>query len=76
MILPRFDFVEPSSIQETISLLAQNSGKAKIIAGGTDLSVNMKKKLVKPELLISTDRIGELKEILPMSGNGLRIGSP
>ncbi len=75
MILLRFNFVQPFSIQETISLLAQNSGKAKIIAGGTDLLVNMKKKLVKPELLISMDKIDELKETLPTRGNGLKIGS-
>ena len=47
MILPRFELVEPASVKEACAILRQADGKARVIAGGTDLLVNMKKKLLK-----------------------------
>lgn len=40
MRLPKFDYVEPASIEEASSILLDDP-KAKILAGGTDLLVNM-----------------------------------
>lgn len=74
MILPKFEFQEPTSIQAACSILEQNSGKAKVIAGGTDLLVNLKKKLGKPEVLISLDKIAEMKGLSYSDDRGLRIG--
>ena len=42
MILPRFELVEPSSVSEACDIL-RHDGNSKVIAGGTDLLVNMKK---------------------------------
>jgi carbon-monoxide dehydrogenase medium subunit len=49
-------------------------GNARPLAGGTDLLVNMKKKLLAPENLISLDRIDSLKDINMFDG-GLSIGA-
>lgn len=75
MILPSFEFIEPTSVKQVCSALHQSTGKAKVIAGGTDLLVNMKKKLIKPEAIISLAKISRLKEISYSDGNGLKMGS-
>jgi len=42
MQLPRFEYLRPKTIGEALSGLAQSDRKVKILAGGTDLLVNMK----------------------------------
>ena len=41
--LPRFEYVQPNSIDEALYLLATHKGEAKLIAGGTDLLPKMKR---------------------------------
>jgi len=74
MILPTFEFHEPASIGEACELMARHGGKARPLAGGTDLLVNMKKKVLKPERLVSLGRIPELLQ-LERSNGTLWIGA-
>lgn len=74
MLLPKFDFHEPTTLKEACQILAQYGTKAKLIAGGTDLMVNMKKKILSPEQVVSISRIAELKK-LDTSGDSIRIGA-
>jgi carbon-monoxide dehydrogenase medium subunit len=62
MLLPSFDFHEPASIDEACEILATYGPKAKLVAGGTDLMVNMKKKILAPEHIVC------LSKIAPMHG--------
>lgn len=73
MLLPRFDFHEPTTIDEACRALAELDGEARAIAGGTDVIVNMKKRLLSPKHLVSLSRIPDLQEISPENG-GLMIG--
>ncbi|MBI5968649.1 MAG: xanthine dehydrogenase family protein subunit M [Deltaproteobacteria bacterium] len=70
----KFEFFSPSSLVEALGLLKQHGAKAKLIAGGTDLVVQMKEKLVTPERVINLLNVPEL---MGMSENGksLRIGA-
>jgi 4-hydroxybenzoyl-CoA reductase subunit beta len=64
MRLPRFQFVAPESVGEAADVLAAASpGDAAIIAGGTDLIPNMKRRQQTPGTLIGLRRIGELRAI-------------
>ena len=74
MLLPKFDFHEPKTLKEACQILAEYGPKARIIAGGTDLMVNMKKKILSPEQVVSISRIPELKN-LDTSGDSIRIGA-
>jgi CO/xanthine dehydrogenase FAD-binding subunit len=74
MILPKFDFHEPRTLHEACQILAEYGTKAKLIAGGTDLMVNMKKKILSPQQVVSISRIEELKK-LDSSGDSIRIGA-
>ena len=38
----RFEYLEPTSLDEAIALLERHNGKAKILAGGTDIVVQMR----------------------------------
>ncbi len=74
MLLPKFDYHAPTTIDEAGALLNHYGVKAKILAGGTDLLVNLKKKLLSPEQVISLNKIEGLKEISLIQGEGVYIG--
>ncbi len=75
LILPRFDYLAPSSVDQACSLLAQYKGKVKVLAGGTDLLVSMKKREVNPQYLVSIKAIPDLDYIQYNPEGGLRIGA-
>ena len=74
MSLPSFEFHEPTSVTEACALLARHCGEARPIAGGTDLLVNMKKKVLSPGHLVSLGRLAELSR-LERSNGTLWIGA-
>lgn len=74
MLLPKFDYHAPASIEEASSLLGRFGAKAKCLAGGTDLLVNLKKKLLAPEQIISLNKIEGVAEASGQNGNGLSLG--
>lgn len=75
MILPRCEFLEPETIAEASAILRMSGGMASIIAGGTDLLVNMKKNQMQPASLISLSSLKELHYMHFDEKNGLDIGS-
>jgi carbon-monoxide dehydrogenase medium subunit len=75
MILPRCEFLEPETIAEASIMLNKGGGMASLIAGGTDLLVNMKKNLIKPVSLVSLASLSELNNINFNESDGLSIGS-
>lgn len=74
MILPKFEFHEPQSLEEAGEIMSNLKDKGRLLAGGTDLLVNMKKKIISPQHLVSLARIEALKEIESTNGH-LRIGA-
>jgi CO/xanthine dehydrogenase FAD-binding subunit len=74
--LPRFEYVQPKSIDEALSLLAQHKGKARPIAGGTDLLPKMKRREIKaPEYVIDLKALPNLDYITYDDKKGLSIGA-
>jgi 4-hydroxybenzoyl-CoA reductase subunit beta len=67
MRLPWFDFRAPRSIREAAEILAAEGPAAALIAGGTDLLPNMKRRQMAPKVLVSLRHIPELKA----NGRGL-----
>jgi len=72
--LPRFDYLGPETLDQTLDLLATHKDDAKILAGGTDLLVRMKKGLLKPKVLISLKALNELSYINKKDGC-IKIGA-
>ena len=66
------DYFEPQSVSEALSLLARYGDSARIIAGGTDVMVDMKYK-EEPGCLVNIKRIPGMASI-QQNGAALRIG--
>lgn len=71
----RFDYLEPHTLESAVRLLEEHKERAKILAGGTDLVVQMKARALKPEFVIHIGQIEELKGIAPGSDGGLWVGA-
>jgi len=56
-----FEYYCPSSLDETVKLLEQLGEKAALLAGGTDLIVNIKDDLESPSAVIDIKRVSELR---------------
>ena len=67
------DYFEPKTLREAVSLLARYGEKAKVIAGGTDVLVDMKFK-EEPLCLVNIKRIPGMSYIREEKGS-LRIGA-
>src|SRR5262249_54132306 len=55
--MPSLSFAAPTSVDEAVKILAGASGMAKVLAGGTDLLVQLRSGRLKPELIVDTKRI-------------------
>ena len=75
MRLPKFEYFAPKTIDEACSLLAQYKQQAKVVAGGTDLLVQMKSKEALPKCLINIRGITDQDYITHDGKEGLRIGA-
>jgi len=69
-----FDYSTPKSVDEVASLLAGQNGNAKILAGGTDLIVQLREGRRKAGLVIDIKHIPELTQVTYDGGTGLSIG--
>jgi 4-hydroxybenzoyl-CoA reductase subunit beta len=69
MRLPWFDYRAPKTLGEAARILAGEGSNATLIAGGTDLLPNMKRRQMAPSILVSVKNIPELKR------NGSAIGA-
>jgi xanthine dehydrogenase iron-sulfur cluster and FAD-binding subunit A len=66
-------YYTPTSIDETLRLLAEHGPAARVVAGGTDLLVELRQGTRKAEVLIDVSRVGGLDGITA-EGNVLRLG--
>jgi len=69
-----FAFVEPTSLEEVIRLLAAGQGQARLMAGGSDLLGELKDDVVSYARLVSLAGLEELRQIQE-EGGGLRLGA-
>lgn len=75
MRLRRFEYHTPRSLEEACRLLAEHSESASILAGGTDLLVDLKEETIFWDHLVSLKNITEVRGISFNVDTGLRIGA-
>ena len=69
-----FAYVSVTSTKDTLAVLGRARGKAKVMAGGTDLLGEMKENLISPEQIIGLKGIAGLNYV-KAEASGLRIGA-
>lgn len=72
--MKKFEYLKPTTLEEVFSLLEKHGERAKLIAGGTDVVVMIKKKQLAPDYVISLNNVAGLDSIAETNGT-LLIGS-
>jgi CO/xanthine dehydrogenase FAD-binding subunit len=70
----KFEFHAPGSLSEAYAFLDRYRGRARVLAGGTDLVPKLLRGAVAPEAVVSLRKIDELRVLSFEPGRGLAIG--
>ena len=73
--LPSFAFHAPKTVEEAAALLAEDPAGTKLVAGGTDLWPNLKRRHQSAKTVVSLRRIEAMHGICETPGGGLAIGA-
>ncbi len=68
------EYLMPTSLEEALAMLQEHQGQARVIAGGTDLIIQLKKKEKTVKCLVDITNLEELKGI-ELEGDFIRIGA-
>jgi carbon-monoxide dehydrogenase medium subunit len=76
----RFEYLRPNTVEEAVSLLCRYNSRARVIAGSTDLVVQMRAEVeeepwLKPQCLIDIEGIPGLNYVYYDVTQGLKIGA-
>ncbi|MGD1923685.1 MAG: FAD binding domain-containing protein [Paracoccaceae bacterium] len=67
-------FEAPSTVDGAVALLAAEDGVTRVLAGGTDVMVQLKSGMVEPDLIVDIKRIPGMYDIVEEAG-GFRVGA-
>ncbi len=73
--LPKFEYLAPRTVMETCGLLGSRSGEAKLLAGGTDLIMQMRRRETVPRFVIGLKGVPELAFIREQADGAVAIGA-
>ena len=68
-------YLSPRTLDEAVAAFAAAGSAARILAGGTDLLVQMRSGAVRPALIVDIKKIAEMTAIEETAGGGFRIGA-
>lgn len=68
-------YLAPTSLDEAVGAYAATDGAARILAGGTDLLVQMQSGLTKPGMIVDVKKIPELMAVEETAGGGFIVGA-
>ena len=75
MRLPPFRYLAPVSVADAVKLMGDHGPEAMLVAGGTDLYPNMKRRQFEPAVLVGLRGVRDLIGVRPARGGGLAIGA-
>lgn len=67
-------YVKPESFEAAAALLRDETGVSRILAGGTDVLVQLKAEMVEPDLMVDLKHLPGMREIAAEDG-GFRVGA-
>ena len=71
----RFDYLEPHTLRQTLSMLQRHGEQARIVAGCTDFLVRWRTGVWNPQYVVNLSHVRGLDRISYSSRNGLRLGA-
>jgi 4-hydroxybenzoyl-CoA reductase subunit beta len=75
MRLPPFTYLAPVSVGDAVKLMADHGPEAMLVAGGTDLYPNMKRRQFEPSVLVGLRGIRDLAGVSGSAKAGVSIGA-
>src|SRR5258705_1515895 len=75
MRLPSFDYVAPKTVDEAVRALRDAGPDGMLVAGGTDLYPNMKRRQFEPKTLVGLRAIADLRGVSGTARDGVTIGA-
>ena len=73
--LPAFTYLAPRTLEQAVRAVADAGPDAMLVAGGTDLYPNMKRRQFEPRTLVGLRAVGELRGVRGTARQGVRIGA-
>ena len=73
--LPPFTYLAPRTLDKAVGFLWETAPDGMVVAGGTDLYPNMKRRQFEPKTLIGLRGIPELRRVAGDPGRGLAVGA-
>lgn len=73
-IIHPFEYVKPATLREAIKVLARYGGRARVLAGGTDLVGLMAEDMASPEVVVDVKELPDLDKVVFKNGH-LLIGA-
>ena len=70
-----FDYLEPKTVADAVRFVSDYGSRCRVLAGGTDLLLQMEAGRHRPEAVVYVGRIPELTEIGFSESGGLRVGA-
>ena len=75
MRLPPFTYLAPVSVTDAVKLMADHGPEAMLVAGGTDLYPNMKRRQFEPTVLVGLRGIRDMVGMRGSAATGMTIGA-
>ncbi|HTX73833.1 MAG TPA: FAD binding domain-containing protein [Rectinemataceae bacterium] len=72
-MLLKFKYAAPATRTELLALLSERKGRARLLAGGTDLLVNIRNGVMKPEMVINVKKVQGYSGITWSATEGLTL---
>ncbi len=70
-----FDLLQPKTTAEALALMARHGARASLLAGGTDLLVEIKEGIRAPDVVIDAKHLPGMRELVVSPEAGLRLGA-
>src|SRR5271165_1045851 len=73
--MKRFEYFEPKTLDDAVSLLGRHAGKVDVLAGGTDLLVEINEHVRAPDCVVNIKKIADVDHLRFDAKEGLRFGA-
>jgi carbon-monoxide dehydrogenase medium subunit len=73
--MARFDYLEPHTLRQALSMLQQHGDQARIVAGCTDFLIRWRTGFWNPQYVVNLQHVPGLNRISYSARNGLRLGA-